>query len=320
MKKKLAGLLLAMFAVSLLLCGCGANGSLRIGTAGLGGTYHQFGTAFAQLTADKEDTTLEVKNTAGSAANLRLLNEGYLDLAIAQADIAADAYNGTGAFEEKGKTRGYSAIAGLYSEYCQIIVKADSDIQTVDDLQNKTVSVGEEDSGSEQNAKQILLAYGLSDKLVNEVHLNYTEAAQKLQSGEIDAFFVTIGLHASSIEELADRCEIRLLEIDDAHAKKLCKTYDYYTTCEVPKGTYMIQDKVQTVGVKSVLLAKDTLSKDQVQKLTALLFSEKESLQYSVAGNLELTEKAAVDGISIPLHAGAAAYYEAQGIAVDEAA
>ena len=47
-----------------------------------------------------------------------------------------------------------------------MIVRADSDIQSVEELQGKTVSIGAEESGSEQNAWQILSAYGLNEKLV----------------------------------------------------------------------------------------------------------------------------------------------------------
>ena len=52
------------------------------------------------------------------------------------------------------------------------------------------VSVGEEESGTKQNALQILAAYGLNEKLVEEVSLNYTEAAKELENGSIDAFSV----------------------------------------------------------------------------------------------------------------------------------
>lgn len=53
----------------------------------------------------------------------------------------------------------------------RLLIKADSSINTVEDLQDKRVSVGEEESGTEQNAKQILAAYGLNDSLVDEDEL-----------------------------------------------------------------------------------------------------------------------------------------------------
>ena len=72
-------------------------------------------------------------------------------------------------------------------------MRADSDIQSIEDLQGKTVSIGAEESGSEQNALQILSAYGLNDRLVDTINLNYTDAADQLKAGKIDAIVITVG-------------------------------------------------------------------------------------------------------------------------------
>ncbi len=174
-----------------VFAGCGLTGTrIRFGAAGLGGTYHVFADTFAGLiTAGKEKCTVEVKTTAGSAANLRLLSDGYIQMAVAQNDLTNDAYYAAGTFENSRKYRGYSAVAALYTESCQIVVRADSGIESMDGLQGKTVSVGENESGTELNAEQILAVSGLTDKLIDKVHLDYTEAAEQLADGKIDAFF-----------------------------------------------------------------------------------------------------------------------------------
>ena len=136
------------------------------------------------------DIHFETKTTAGSVANLRLISDGYIDLAIVQADLLSDAYNATGTFADKKYQKGYKAVASLYTEACQIVVPADSDIQSMDDLEGKKVCIGEEESGTEQNALQILNAYGLNERLVDTVNLNYTDAAKKLKSGDIDCIFL----------------------------------------------------------------------------------------------------------------------------------
>ena len=64
-------------------------------------------------------------------------------------------------------------------------MRADSGINTIEDLQDKRVSVGEEESGTEQNAKQILAVYGLNDSLVDEVNLDYTNAAQDVYKRQV---------------------------------------------------------------------------------------------------------------------------------------
>ena len=129
-----------------------------------------------------------------------------------------------------------------------IEVRKDSDINSVDDLLGKTVSIGEEESGSELNAKQILSAYGLNSKMVKEKNLNYADAAKQLQNGEIDAAFFTLGLNATVVEELSKQCDIKLIGIDDAAVKKLKNTYSY-VDCKIPKNTYNGQsDEVGTVA------------------------------------------------------------------------
>lgn len=315
MKKKICLLLCLCL---LFITGCSQIGSsIRFGAADVGGMYYPFASAFTGLvTKDNADYQFEVKTTAGSAANLRLLSGGYIELGIAQNDFINDAYNGIGIFNGK-QYQGYKAVAALYPEACQIIVRADSDIETLNDLQGKTVSIGAEESGTENNAKQILKMSGLTSELITTVQLDYTEAADKLASGEINAFFCTAGVTTSVIEELSRSCGIRFLDIDQNCAEKLLKAYPFYSKYTIPAGTYTGQETdVQTLAVQSVLLASDKLSSGTVRDLTAALYDHINDLQYATSLNLQLDVSSATQGITIPFHPGAASYYKEKGITV----
>ena len=178
MKKHLFRII-AVLSAAVLLAGCAAS-RLRLGAAAAGGVYNAFGTAMSA-----QNSAIEVKQTAGSAANLRLLAGGYLQLAVAQSDMAQDAYDGSGIFAHESTERSFSAVAALYEEAVQVIVRADSGITTLEELQGCTLSVGEEESGTEQNAGQVLAACGLNNRLVHTVNLNYTDAAARLADGTI---------------------------------------------------------------------------------------------------------------------------------------
>lgn len=304
---------------ALVLTGCSSSKeNIKFGTAGIGGTYRMFGDTFTEMVKnEKEDYDVEVKSTAGSAANVRLLSKGYIQLAIAQTDIVNDAYHGTGIFKDGQKYQGYGAIGALYSEACQIVVRADSGIESVDDLQGKKVSIGEEESGSEQSAEQILAAYGLSDKLVEEINLDYTDAAEELQNKKIDAFFCTAGTQTTVINELSKQCEIKLLPVDDNAAGKLKSAYKFYTDYTIPAGTYTGQtEAVDTVAVKAVLLASDKMSAETVKDITGILFDHKQELQLALPADVVLDEKTATEGVTIPFHDGAKAYYKEHGMDV----
>ena len=314
--KKTACLFLSLLTL-LSFTGCQQQNSIRFGAAGLGGNYYAFATAFSELCAAQDEPyTIDVKSTAGSAANIRLLNSNYIELGIAQMDLVDEAYHGTGAYE-KAACQGYQAIASLYTEVCQIVVRADSSIHSLADLQGKTVSIGEAESGTERNAKQILSLSGLNDKLVDMVNLDYTEAATALATEKIDAAFFTAGLHLAALEGLSDDCAIRFLAIDDTCAQKLKAAYPFYEDVTIPANTYRGQDEdISSLGIPAVLLANETLSDDTVKQLTSFLFAHAKDLQYSLSMDLRITEATAVKGITIPFHAGAAEYYKENGIDV----
>ena len=306
-KKRIALALAAALMMVLLLAACGDK-TIRLGVAGIGGVYQVFGEDYAALQAQNGGRKLEVRETAGSAASLQM--------AVVQADMAQDAYNQTGAFAESEVENNFSTVAVLYQEECHIVVRADSGINTVEKLQGKTVSIGEEESGTEQNARQILAAYGLDEKLVKEVNLNYTDAAKQLQSGEIDALFCTSGVKTEMIEELANSCGIALLPVDGSAAARLLAAYPAYSQGVIPAGSYNGQDQdVPTIGVKAVLLASDELSENTVKALTKTLYDGVDTLQAELGLPLELGP---ADKIGVPVHAGAAAYYQENGMAAGE--
>ena len=70
--------------------------------------------------------------------------------------------------------------------------------------------------------------------------------------------------------------------------------------------------------MQSVLLASNTLSDETVQTLTRFLFEHVKDIQYSTSINLQLTPEEAVQGVTIPFHPGAEAYYKSKGVEVPE--
>lgn len=277
-----------------LIAGCGSNKTLRLGTGGEGGMYFAYGNLLADHVKNAQAGYLiEVKTTAGSAANLRLIRDGFLDFAIVQSDIFA-AHNDNSA-----------AVAAMYYEPCQIIVRADSDINSVEDLTGKRVSVGEEESGALKNATEILLAHGLTVGMIRPEHLSFADAANALENKQIDAAFITAGTPTKAIAELANKMPIRFLSVELDVINNMMKVYHGYTKCTIPANTYHGQtDSVETIGVKAVLVTSANADKDDVEFMTKLMFDGKLDMNF------------AVEGIDGGFHPGAVDYYEANGIKV----
>ena len=306
---------LAIGMALLLACaGCGKSGDLRFGTGGTGGNYYVYGNALAQILEQENGLSVDVKATAGSAANLRLLKDDFLQLAIVQSDTLMDAQKGTGAFQGEACTN-VSALAGLYTEACQIIVAADSDIASVADLYGKRVSVGEQDSGVMRNAEQILLSAGLNTELIKTEYLSFADAAAALKAGKLDAFFCTASAPTTAVAELARQMDVRILSLDESAMESMLKMYQNYVSYTIPAGTYEGQGTdVETLGVKAVLVARNDLSATTAQEILTALFDHADQLQYSTGADVMPDLQFATEQIPVSFHPGAQQYYAAQGI------
>ena len=82
------------------LAGCGGSGGakqqyLNIGTGGTAGTYYPLGGAMAELfNKNIANVNASAQSTGASVANVNMLKDGSLDLALIQNDIAYYAANG----------------------------------------------------------------------------------------------------------------------------------------------------------------------------------------------------------------------------------
>ena len=314
--------LLLLLPIIALIVGCSggeksAGNAVRFGTGGTGGMYYAYGSELAKLIqAENKGHALDVKTTAGSAANLRLLREKFLDVAIVQSDTLTNAINGRGVFAAAGPGVGYAAVAGLYTEACQIIVAKNSGIMEVGDLVGKRVSVGERESGVMQNAEQILMSHGLTFEMLEPSYLSFSDSAAALAKGQIDAFFITAGAPTTAISDLATKKEIQLLSIAPDVQNNMMKLYKGYTRCTIPANTYAGQtEDVSTIGVKAVLVASTDLKDDEVAYLTEFVFKNADKLPHNMSD--KLTNEYAVQDIPSSFHAGAAKFYEAQGVKVN---
>lgn len=305
-----------VMAVLLTLCGCSVyDRPIQFGTVGTGGMYNDIAQTLSDLAEAEQSVSIGVEKTAGSCANIRLISEGYIDAAIVQSDIASDAYYEKNSFAKLPKKySGFSAVGSIYTEVCHIIVRKDSDIHSIDDLLGKTVSIGAEESGTEQNAKQILAVHGFDSDMVKSVNMDYEEAADKLKTGEIDAMFMTIGIGSEFIADLSNQLDIRIIDIDSASIEKLKSAYPFIN-CTIPKATYKGVDKdITTVGIRAIVVASDKLSSDKVYTLTRLIYDNADAFK-----NVQPNINTATQGVTIPFHSGAAKYFKEKGIEVKTA-
>ena len=296
---------------------------LRILTGSTAGTYYPVGQAYASLLNQYSNGKIDARALEGKASvgNIKDLCQGNGEAALAQNDISYYAFNGVkiSAFEGNPQ-KCIRAVAVLYPETIQIVVLADSGINSLQDLVGKKVAVGAAGSGTYWNARQILEAAGIWDQII-PVEKKFSEITEDLKYGNIDAAFLTAGIPTSAVEQIASEKQIKLIPIPDEIYQKLKQNYPFYIKVTVPAGTYSgLNEDVQTVAVMSMLIVRDDVPKDIVYLMTKILFEHADELKQQVQKQSVqyISLDHALEGLSIPLHPGAYQYYVENNIQVPD--
>lgn len=296
-------------ALAVGVAGCGGGDKeqfINIATGGTAGTYYPIGGAIAEV-LNKNGMNASAQSTGASVANINMLKDKQVELAIVQNDITYYAINGKEMFEDSGKVENLRGIASLYPETCQFVVREDSGIKSINDLKGKRVAVGAAGSGAEANARQILEAYGITYEDINEQFLSFAEGSYALKDGTVDAAFVTAGYPTASVQDIASQNKIRLLPIGDEQIKKLSEKYPFYTKTVVPAGVYQgFDEEIQTVSVMAILVANDKIDAALGEKLTKAVFDNLDKIAATHAAGKNITKATALEGMEfITMNEGA---------------
>ncbi len=311
---------LATVLVAVLATGCGGadpapqpwhGGRIFLATGNTTGVYYQLGGGYADvINRHLPGYEARAEPTGASVENVDRVVSGDMDLAFSLADTAADAVAGRGAFDGPQPVR---ALARVYSNYTQVIVRVDAEIEDFAALRGKRVSTGSPKSGTDIIAGRLLAAGGLDpDRDVRRFTLSLPETVKRMRAGTLDAMFFSGGLPTPGIADLFASAPGRFafLPIADLVEPMNSRYGAVYTTGEVPKEAYGTATDTPTVTVANLILVNADLPDQLAYDLTRLLFTYQGELvdAHPEAGNF--TRQGAATTDPIPLHPGAARYYQ----------
>jgi hypothetical protein len=330
---------IVLVALCLLAAGFGSVRAqdvrfFRIGTGGTGGTYFPIGSMIASVISNPPGSRdcevggscgvpgliAAAVSTQGSVENARAVAEGTLDMALSQADVAYYAYFGKDAFAGEPPMKGLRAVANLYPELVHLVVRPDSDIHSVADLRGKRVSLGEEASGTRVVARAILDAYGLDENDVDADYNTLGKASDQLIAKDLDAIFMVGGYPLRAIADAAEAGDIALVPISGAEVERILKEHLFFSAAVIPADTYRGVQETQTVSVGAQLIVSAELSDSLVYQITQALWhpTNRALLDSGHPDGARIRLESAVEGIAIPLHSGAARYYEEIGLVAED--
>ncbi len=302
----------------------------RIGTGSTAGTYFPVGGIIASAISKPPGSRdcaaggscgvpgliAVAQSTEGSVANVMGIASGTLESGLSQADVSYWAYTGEGIFKKDGALTKLRAVANLFPEAVHLVVRRDSNIESVADLRGKRISLDREGSGSRVDALLILKAYGLRLKDITAEAWAAGAAVDLLRAGELDGFFMVVGTPAAAVAELADDSLIRLIPIAGPKADKLREDYPFFSADRIAPGTYLNVPTTETLSVGAQWLVSADVPEELVYGITRALWdpSTRRLLDNGHPKGRLINIDSALDGLVVPLHPGARRYYEEAGL------
>ena len=319
--------------LALGLAGASAAQDIKFFTIGTGGTaftYYPMGGVIANAISKPpgsrecdaggscgvDGLIASAVSSRGSVDNVNAIVSGLRNSGFAQSDVAYWAYTGTGTMEGKEPAKDLRTIAALFEEHIHLVALADSDINSVADLKGKRVSLDEPGSGTRVDALLILEANGLSESDLTPEALKGNAASEALRNGKIDAFFVVTGYPTGALVELSAATDIKLVPIDGAGAEALTSKYGFFAASAIPDDAYEGVAGVDTVAVGAQWFTSANEDEELIYNITKALWNEqsRKLLDVGHAKGKTVTKDTALNGIGVPLHAGAERFYKEAGL------
>ncbi|MCL4689237.1 MAG: TAXI family TRAP transporter solute-binding subunit [Burkholderiales bacterium] len=292
---------------------------LTIGTGGVTGVYYAAGGAICRLVNKdraKHGIRCSVESTGGSVFNINTIKAGELDLGVSQSDVMYNAVKGEKQFKDSGAYGDLRAVMSLHPEPFTVVARKEANIKAFADFKGKKFNVGNPGSGTRASMEEILGAMGwkMSDfSLASE--LKADEHGPALCDGKIDGFFYAVGHPSANIQDPTTTCGAKLVPLSGAYVDKLVKQWPFYAKVTIPAGLYPNNPQAtDTFGVLATLVSSSKVPADNVYAVVKAVFDNFEEFKklHPALAHLK-PEDMVKNGLSAPLHDGAARYYKEKG-------
>jgi TRAP transporter TAXI family solute receptor len=296
---------------------------VSVATASTGGTYYPIGVGMANVwSSHLKDEKIQSsgQSSAGSIENIELLREGEAQLAILQGLISSQAYAGNGSFEGK-RYEDLRTISMLWPNVEHFVLMNDKvKTGTIDDIKGTGFSVGPQASGTEQSTVVMMEGLGLTKKDISPEYLGYSDTVSAMRDGRLDGGSLPAGIPISAITDMyASNVKASILEVTDEQLDAINNVSDTWYRYVIPAGTYpRVETDINTIAQPNLLSTTKEMDEETIYILTKTLYENLDEMYEVHSSAKEMTLETALDGVSVPLHAGAYKYFKEAGLDIPE--
>lgn len=305
-----------------------AQGKYILATATPGGTFYPVGVALSTLAKVKLEPSsgisLSAISSGGSAENLKLMDENQAQFGMLQGLYGSFAWKGTGPVPKAYKD--LRSVSMLWQDVQHFLLDEEyTESGNVEDLQglydSGAFSIGARNSGTEGSGRYILNQLGIDADQLDLAYLGFGPTADAMLNGRVSGANIIGGAPVSAVTRLMAETgdNVDILEITSAQLERINAEFELWSAYQLPANTYPNQSEpVTTIASPVVLTVRSDVPEEHVYAITKTMYENLPFLNNIHPATKAMALEKAIAGLPMPLHAGAARYFEEQGLAIPE--
>jgi TRAP transporter TAXI family solute receptor len=293
-----------------LLSGCAERSDrLKLAAGPQGGTWYPLAGALKNILERRVDGLWVQVLPGGGVANVKAVEIGRADLALANSVSTVDAINGEPPF--KSKATHVCNLATLYPQYFQAVALAGSGIESPEDFRGRSLATQPKGNTGEAMTLHLLRAYGMSYEDLSRLNYgNYTDSVALMKDGNAQIFTLGTSIPSGAVMDLASARAVSLIEIPDDALARMREINAGYQRIVIPAATYPGQERdVATIGYATHLVARCELPAHLIHHVLDGLYAGLPDLSAIAKAMKQTTVQSMSRDIGVPMHPAAETWY-----------
>lgn len=314
MKQKSILFVALMFAAICVPVTAPAAEQITFMTGPQGGVWVPLGGALKGMW-EKAVPGLQIQMQPGAGiANIRGVDEGKAHVGFGNTITTVDGLAGRPPFPKK--VTKVCQVANLYPQYFQVVVPADSNINSISDMKGKVLVTQPKGNTAELINIHLLKVHNMTYQSLSKVNFinSYTDAVSMVKDGHAQVFTLGTAVPSSAVMDLASARDVKLIGIDAKILADMKKINPGYSKLTIKAGMYPKQNKdVDVIGYATHIVAACDLPEETVYKMTKAMAANVSDMAASNKSISGLTPKIMAEDIGVPHHKGAVKFYKEAG-------
>ncbi|SFU74872.1 TAXI family TRAP transporter solute-binding subunit [Halomonas korlensis] len=295
-----------------------AQERLLIGSTSSSSSHYGYFVAVNQIiNSELEGVSSSVAETGATVDNLRRLSRDQMDMGLVTTNTGYHAYAGQGDFEERPVD---TRLLWVYTVAPQnVVMREDAGVESMEELDGVRLNPGITGSATESTTEAVMKTLGITPDYVRG---STTDVVDSIKDGRI-AGYVKSGVGNrldGSTMDIATFTPINVLSLSDEQADTLRSEMPDIAVVDIPEGAADGIPAFTTWAFGVAVHAHPDMDEETAYQIVKAVMEnpEPQANAFSAIKDADMAQMT-LDVGTVPLHAGAARYFEEQGMEIPDA-